>query len=163
MKHRTRGFTLIELLVVIAIIGILASIVLVSLNAARNKGKDARVIADVQQARVALETGYNGAYYPDLNTVGNAVCANAGTLASATWANCGNSTGPDSTSIATVNTDASGQGGGLFFTLGGPSNGNISSYAIRGQLVSSSTVYFCIDSSGRTNAADTNVALNTCH
>jgi len=162
MKYRTRGFTLIELLVVIAIIGILASIVLVSLNSARNKCKDARIIADVQQSRSALETGYNGAFYPDLIATTNTNCTNAN-IGNALWANCGNASGPGNASLYNLNYDAQNQGGNLYFTILGPNANNANSYAIRGQLISSSTVHFCIDSTGKTNAADTNVAAITCH
>ncbi len=62
-----RGFTLIELLVVISIIGLLASVVLASLNSARAKARDARRISDMTQLSRALELYYhaNGQYPPD--------------------------------------------------------------------------------------------------
>ncbi len=53
------GFTLIELLVVIAIIGVLASIVLASLNTARRKSRDARRVTDIKQLQLALELYYD--------------------------------------------------------------------------------------------------------
>jgi prepilin-type N-terminal cleavage/methylation domain-containing protein len=54
-----KGFTLIELLVVIAIIGLLASVVLLSLNSARARSRDARRVADIAQLRSALELYLN--------------------------------------------------------------------------------------------------------
>ncbi len=58
-QKQTKGFTLIELLVVIAIIGILSSVVLVSLNTARAKARDATRKTDLKQLQTALELYFN--------------------------------------------------------------------------------------------------------
>lgn len=66
MHAKQSGFTLIELLVVVAIIGMLASVVLASLNGAREKSRDARRLSDMRQLQTALELYYsdNGNQYP---------------------------------------------------------------------------------------------------
>ncbi len=59
LKDR-KGFTLIELLVVVAIIGILATVVLVALNAPRAKTRNARRNSDIRQLANAFNLALTG-------------------------------------------------------------------------------------------------------
>jgi prepilin-type N-terminal cleavage/methylation domain-containing protein len=76
------GFTLVELLVVISIIGILTSVVLVSVSTANKRGNDAAVQSDLSEIRAQAQMYYNNysgyVATPPLGSAGT--CATAGTV-----------------------------------------------------------------------------------
>lgn len=82
LRKLKNGFTLIELLVVIAIIGLLASIVVVSLSGSRASARDAKRISDLRSLQQAMELcfissscGGGSSQYP---TYANYTAARAG-------------------------------------------------------------------------------------
>jgi prepilin-type N-terminal cleavage/methylation domain-containing protein len=170
MKRYTKGFTLIELLVVIAIIGILASVVLVSLQSARKKGNDTRIISSVQQLRTALEADYNGSNYAGSFTPAGATYAfKAATPYTELLADI------SSNSFSSVSygsaIDGAAASGLIVVTNAVAAGGSFTTpptaYAIRGRLPSSGTTaagatkVFCIDSTGKTNPSETEPTTGT--
>lgn len=145
-----KGFTLIELLVVIAIIGILASVVLASLNTARGKGADSAIKADLSGVRATAEVVYDnlGLSY---NSTGTAIADT--TCVGNTTAN----TILGDSSIQNAITHAAGLGvnGSSAATTAGDATCNVtaSAYAISVRLKTSG--WWCVDSTGnsRANAA----------
>ncbi len=124
-RKLTKGFTLIELLVVIAIIGILSSIVLASLNSARDKGANAAVKADLNGIRSQAEIVYDGG-----GQTYAAVCDNANIIAAINGAI---TAGGDTGTVATRcnDSDSAWAANALLKTPEGTSN------------------YWCVDSTGK--------------
>lgn len=152
MKKNNQGFTLIELLVVIAIIGILAGTILVSVNSARGKANDVKIISGVKQLKTIIESNYTGVAYPDLTNDNTKIFG--GLVAD------GN---PGTSTINTLLGDIGALGGSITIVNDPAVEGEaVLDYAIYGQLVSTTTQYFCIDSKGTTNQETTSNTTATC-
>ena len=128
--NRSRGFTLIELLVVIAIIGVLSSVVLASLNTARSKGNDAAIQSNLSTIQTQAEIYYGGTGSNTYGTAGTSC-----TTASSVFVD---------TNIARAVTAAESANGSSSVVC----NNSTSAYAISSPLSSSSSVYWCVDSTG---------------
>lgn len=150
MKIKTKGFTLIELLVVIAIIGILSSVVLASLNTARNKGSDAAVKANINGVRAQAEI-----FYDNANNY-TALCSDANIVKSIDAAKV--AAGITAATNVTY-TSAQAASNAVCHVGGSPEN-----WAISTPLKSSITTYFCVDGSGTATTTTTLLGAsdNTC-
>jgi type II secretion system protein G len=133
LKTNKRGFTLIELLVVIAIIGLLATIVLVSLNNARNKANDAKIKSDLSQIMLGIEMYYaDNSSYPTVA----AACGGNGVIAVGT-AVCGGHSLKDASNTQIQRLPTNPIGGGNY-TYSSADN-----YTISALLSDGATTYTC--------------------
>lgn len=76
-QSKNLGFTLVELMVVIAIIGILATLIMVTLDNTKTTARNTRRLADIKELQLALKLFYNDhGFYPTAITPGSSIARN---------------------------------------------------------------------------------------
>ena len=130
---KNKGFTLIELLVVIAIIGVFASVVLASLNSARNKGTDTAVKSGLANMRAQASLYYDTNSKYATGTV-NCSITSTGTVTTCT------DLFADATMLTAITNIAKTSGATAYGNTDG------TNYAIFGALKDGTK--YCIDSTG---------------
>lgn len=133
----TKGFTLIELLVVIAIIGILSSVVLASLTTARTRGQSASIQSQLSNMRAQAELFYSTNSNNYGTIVAETACPGAATLFGTANNGLGNLVAGVVNVVTAANTSC--------VTAG---TGTASSWAVAAEDPASTTLSYCVDSTG---------------
>ena len=133
---------MIELLVVVAIIGILASVVLASLNTARAKGADAAIKANLAGIRAQAEI-----LYADFNCYGDAAGCGAQALGVCPTAVTTNNSIFDNAQVISAVAAAKAATGAGLNACAEAAGGT--TWAIVTQYKSDLTKAWCVDSSGK--------------
>ncbi len=137
LSKTKKGFTLIEILIVVAIIGILATIVVVSMRQASDRGKSAKIISSVVQVRSIADDLYlqNTDGYKDLCDLSGGFGTNA--------------------DLQIIKADIEEYGGSV------TCYSEQYHFCVSTRLVGEEDVYFCIDDSGTNVQAASSLCTGT--
>lgn len=139
---KKQGFTLIELLVVIAIIGILVTIIIVSLSSARDRANDVAIKAAIEQMRTLAESLYEDSPLPHSYST---LCDSGGLNTTA-------SAGAYQAPLSLINSNLAANNNNPViihcYTDDTPSGASSATYCVEASYKSNNSNFVCADSRG---------------